>query len=262
MGFIGGSLGYRLLKRINPGGARDNCSGDGYAGRSKIEVLFDKSVWSDVQGKTVVDFGCGTGTEAIEIARRGARRVIGLDIRESVLAAGREAAMSAGVSDRCVFATRTDEKADVIFSLDAFEHFDDPAHILGVMRDLVKDDGCALVVFGPTWYHPFGGHLFSVFPWAHLLFTEHALIRWRADFKNDGATKLSEVEGGLNQMTIRRFETLVARSDWMFKSLECVPIRQARQLHLPANALTREFLTSVVRCSLRPRGTMLQQGNG
>jgi hypothetical protein len=55
-----------------------------------------------------------------------------------------------------------------------------------------------------------GGHLFSVFPWAHLIFSEQALIRWRSDFKSDGATRFSEVAGGLNQMTIRRFERLIA----------------------------------------------------
>ena len=69
-----------------------------------------------------------------------------------------------------------------------------------------RTGGCIFVSFGPTWYHPLGGHLFSVFPWVHILLTEDALIRWRAQFKTDGARKFGEVEDGLNQMTIRRFE--------------------------------------------------------
>ena len=56
----------------------------------------------------------------------------------------------------CMFTTHTDEKADVILSLDAFEHFDDPAEILRIMRRLLKDDGCMIAAFGPTWYHPLG----------------------------------------------------------------------------------------------------------
>ncbi len=51
------------------------------------------------------------------------------------------------------------------------------------MNTLLQPAGEVLVSFGPTWYHPLGGHLFSVFPWAHLIFSEKALIRWRSTFK-------------------------------------------------------------------------------
>ena len=61
------------------------------------------------------------------------------------------------------------------------------------------------------------------------------------------ATKFSEVRGGLNQMTIRQFERIVAMSDFRFESLEAVPIRK---LKLMQNRLTREFTTAVVRCKL------------
>ena len=115
------------------------------------------------------------------------------------------------------------------------------------MRSLVRDDGCVIAVFGPTWYHPLGGHLFSVFPWSHILFTERALIRWRSDFKTDGAQKFGEVEGGLNQMTVRRFEKLVAESDFRFDTFEAVPIRKLKPI---ANRMTREFTTAIVRCKL------------
>lgn len=251
MGIIGGTLGYQLLKRISRAGREGRMTeGDPYAGRSKIETLVGASVWDEIRGKTVIDFGCGEGGDAVEMAQRGARRVIGVDVRESVLERARAAAERAGVADRCHFTTGTDERADVIVSLDAFEHFDDPAGVLRAMRALLSDDGRALIVFGPTWYHPLGGHLFSVFPWAHLVFTERALIRWRSDFKTDGATRFGEVEGGLNQMTIRRFRRLVAESPFRFESFEPVPIRRLRPL---SNALTREFTTAVVRCKLVPR---------
>jgi hypothetical protein len=82
------------------------------------------------------------------------------------------------------------------------------------------------------------------------LFTERSLIRWRSDFKCDGAARFGEVEGGLNQMTIRRFEHLVAASEFEFASFDAVPIRPMRFL---ASRLTREFTTSTVRCRLVPR---------
>ena len=77
------------------------------------------------------------------------------------------------------FGTSTNELADVIVSVDAFGAFSDPAEVLRVMDRLLKPSGEVFISFGPTWYHPLGGHLFSVFPWAHLLFAEEALIEWR-----------------------------------------------------------------------------------
>ena len=143
--------------------------------------------------KVIIDFGCGDGEDAVEIAKRGARKVIGVDILEHSLARARKRAAEYGVTRNCTFTTKTDEKADVILSLDAFEHFEDPAEILRVMRRLLKDNGRVLAAFGPTWYHPLGGHLFSPFPWAHLIFTERALLRWRSGFKGDRGPELEEV---------------------------------------------------------------------
>lgn len=250
MGIIGGTLGYQMLRRISADGETGLCDGSAYDGKSKMETLYGAGIWKELSGKTVIDFGCGTGEAAVEAAQHGARKVIGLDTSEKRLAAARQSAERAGVAARCEFAATTKERADVILSMDAFEHFDDPAHILKVMRGLLREGGCVIAVFGPTWYHPLGGHLFSIFPWSHLIFTEKALIRWRSDFKTDGATRFSEVEGGLNQMTIRRFERLVAESDFRFASLEAVPIRKLKPL---ANNFTREFTTAFVRCRLIPR---------
>jgi SAM-dependent methyltransferase len=253
MGVIGGLLGYELLKRISPTGHTGNCDARAYTDRSKLEALFGPQIWQEVHGKDVIDFGCGSGAEVVELATHGARRVTGIDIRTSALREAELLARQAGVADRCVFATSTDARADIIISLDSFEHFEDPEQILLTMRELIHNQGRILAVFGPTWYHPFGGHLFSVFPWAHLVFTEAALIRWRSRFKSDGARRFREVEGGLNQMTIRRFERLVARSPLAFDRFETVPIRR---LDWAAHRWTREFTTSVVRCRLVPRRTV------
>jgi len=250
MGIIGGEIGYFLLRRISSNGETGYCDGSAYEGVSKLEKLLGPSIWQETQNKIVIDFGCGDGEDAVEIARRGAKRVIGVDIRENALANARKTAAAHEVGERCTFTTRTEEKADIILSVDAFEHFDNPAEILRIMRGLVKDDGCVIAAFGPTWYHPLGGHLFSVFPWAHLLFTEKSLIRWRSTFKTDCATRFGEVEGGLNQVTIRRFEKLISESDFMFAELETVPIRK---LSAFANGFTREFTTAIVRCKLVPR---------
>ena len=244
--FLFTDLQYRILKRVAPG-EPGHLTGAAYAGKSKLSILLGPDLLDQLKGKVVVDFGCGDGDQAIEIAQHGAHRVIGVDIRTDALERARKHAIEAGVADRCEFAEKTLDKADVVVSLDAFEHFEDPAAILDIMYDLLKPGGAVVASFGPTWYHPFGGHLFSVFPWAHILFTEGALIRWRNDIRDDGATRFHEVEGGLNQMTIARFEKLVAKSKFRLDMLEAVPIRRLKPIH---NPLTREFTTAVVRCRL------------
>jgi SAM-dependent methyltransferase len=250
MGIIGGALGYRILRKISRDGENALMDGSVYRTTSKLETLLGTEVWDEIAGKTVLDFGCGAGTEAVEMARGTAKKVIGLDIQDHLLEQAREKSFLSGVDDRCTFTTRTDERAEVITALDSFEHFDDPLSILKTMRGLLVENGCVLVSFGPTWLHPLGGHLFSVFPWAHLVFTESALIRWRSDFKSDGATRFNEVAGGLNKMTIRTFEKIVADSPFRFAELKLQPIRMLKAFH---NRLTREFATATVRCKLVPR---------
>jgi SAM-dependent methyltransferase len=250
LGFIGGWVGYKLAKNLCRDGETGYCDGSAYDNKSKLEILLGKDIWAEFENRTVIDFGCGGGADAIEIAKRGAKRVIGLDIRENALQEAKERAAKQGVESICSFSASATEKADLILSVDAFEHFDDPLGILKIMRGLVKDDGKVIAVFGPTWYHPLGGHLFSIFPWSHLIITEKALMRWRSEFKTDGATRFSEVEGGLNQMTIGRFEKLVNRSEFKVHKLETVPIRGLAPM---TNRLTREFTTAIVRCQLTPR---------
>jgi len=240
------ALQYRILKRLGP---RDTESAGESAvvGERKLERLLGDWLLSEIPGKRVIDFGCGGGSEAVALAQRGAAFVTGLDIRPHLLEIAAEKARAAGVAGLCRFCEKPSEPADLIVSIDSFEHFEDPSEILKVMHEMLAPGGKVIVSFGPTWYHPYGGHLFSVRPWAHLVFSEEALIRWRSDFKTDGATRFCEVEGGLNQMTIGRFERLVARSPFRLDRLEAVPIRRLARLH---NRMTREFCTAVVRARL------------
>jgi SAM-dependent methyltransferase len=244
---FGGEIGYRWLRWISPPQKHRIRDGEVSDARSKLEISFGPGFWTEIAGRVVIDFGCGDGRESVEMARRGAARVIGVDNRPHVLEAARIRAAEAGVPTICTFAERVEATADVIVSIDAFEHFEDPGAILTLMAGLLRPTGSLLVSFGPPWFHPKGGHTFSVLPWSHLLFSEKSLIRWRSDFKSDGATRFTEVEGGLNQMTIRRFEHLVGRSGLVVKSMEAVPIQRTRLLH---NRLTREFLTAIVKCRL------------
>src|ERR1043166_8282952 len=111
MRLIGGTLGYHLLRRISVDGETGYCDGSAYHGVSTIEKLLGENIWRDTRDKVVIDFGCGDGEDAVEVAARGAKKVIGVDIRERALAKARQAAAQRGGSGRCTFTTRKNEKA-------------------------------------------------------------------------------------------------------------------------------------------------------
>jgi SAM-dependent methyltransferase len=250
---LGGELGYRLLCRLAPpaimAAEHAHPAANPAQPESMLVRYFGQDFWKAIIGATVIDFGCGFGGDAIELIRRGARQVIGIDIREWVIERARQNATTAGVSDRCIFDKDTPVRADVITSVDVFEHVANLADELQRLHRMLAPRGCIWASFGPTWYHPKGGHMFSIFPWSHILFTERALMRWRASFKpGPPLTRITDTD--LGKMTISRFLRTVERSPLRLESLDLVPIRSLRVLHTRA---TREWTTAVVRCRLVAR---------
>jgi len=81
--------------------------------------------------KTVLDVGCGSGPYVVEAVRRGARRVVGLDMAPAMLDLAQRRAAATGVADRCEFVEGT-------FPADAPDGTFDHAIIMGVM-DYVPD---------------------------------------------------------------------------------------------------------------------------
>jgi SAM-dependent methyltransferase len=253
MGIIGGIFAKKILNAVAPpqrrilGSKEPNKESKT---KSNLKTHFGDDFIEKIHGKTVLDFGCGFGVQSVEVAKLGAGKVIGIDILENRLSGATELAEAQGVGNICQFTKSTDQKADFILSKDSFEHFDDPSKILILMDQLLKPEGRVLASFGPTWYHPYGGHSFSVFPWAHLIFTEKSLIEWRSQFKNDGATRFREIDGGLNQLTIRRFESTVECSPFRIHKYSAVPIFG---LSVLASKPLREFGASIVRYELVKR---------
>ncbi len=81
MGIIGGTLGYRLLNRLSFQQGFLGEAGSIYENRGKLDVFFGDAIQHDLLDKVGLDFGCGEGREAVQIAQRGARYVIGVDAR-------------------------------------------------------------------------------------------------------------------------------------------------------------------------------------
>jgi 2-polyprenyl-3-methyl-5-hydroxy-6-metoxy-1,4-benzoquinol methylase len=56
-----------------------------------------------LEGKRVLDIGCGSGPYVAEAARRGAAKVVGLDMAEGMLELAQRRVETAGLVDRCQF---------------------------------------------------------------------------------------------------------------------------------------------------------------
>ena len=205
------------------------------------------------QDKTVLDFGSGHGWQAIAMAQRGARQVVGVDIVHADRATNNAAAH--GCSDRTRF-YRSFPKAlrgtfDVVLSCRSFEHFSDPAGVLQEMRDAAVPGGLVVITFAEPWWSATGSHMsfFTKVPWANLWFSESTLMAVRNRFRDDGATRFEEVAGGLNKMTLAKFERLIAACGMNEKFRRYYATKRLPFVtRLP---LVREFLVSAVAAILQ-----------
>jgi len=73
--------------------------------RKSMKLRFQDAVEScdPIEGKTVLDVGCGPGHYSITLAKRGARKAVGIDFADGMLRIARQHAEQAGVGGRCEF---------------------------------------------------------------------------------------------------------------------------------------------------------------
>ncbi len=73
--------------------------------RRSIRLRFERvmDLCQPLNGRSVLDIGCGTGTYAIRMAQRGALGVLGIDPAPRMIELARERADARGVASQCTF---------------------------------------------------------------------------------------------------------------------------------------------------------------
>jgi 2-polyprenyl-3-methyl-5-hydroxy-6-metoxy-1,4-benzoquinol methylase len=179
-----------------------------------------------IRGRNVLDHGCGYGFQSVAMCKLlGAGSVFGVDAVAENLEASRRLAQENGVAERASFGPTVPAERqgtfDVVLSLSAFEHYSDPAGELRMMKDQLKPGGVVLLAWAEPWYSHSGSHFNNYtrlpftnypLPWISLFFSDEAMLRLRERFRADRPQRIEDISGGLNRMTLARFEKIVNES--------------------------------------------------
>ncbi len=115
----------------------------------RYRITFEQA--GDVTDKKILDVGCGSGVYAVDFARRGARRVLGVDLSANMLKLAEQEAERHGVTDRCEF-VRADflglelrEKFDISVAMGVFDYV--PEQVAFLRKMVALTTGKVIVAF-------------------------------------------------------------------------------------------------------------------
>lgn len=148
----------------------------------------------NVQGRKVLEIGCGSGNRCLELLRMGAKEVVGIDIIGSEIEKAYDLCDNANDIPQssyrffCTDIADLDEyDFDLVVSENTFEHILD---VEGTLREIDKRTNRKaeiLLGFGPLYYSPYGDHgwmravlpfrRYFSWPWGHILFPESFIFQ-------------------------------------------------------------------------------------
>jgi ubiquinone/menaquinone biosynthesis C-methylase UbiE len=151
-----------------------------------------KASWSrfsdaDVNGKDVLDFGCGNGPLSLFLAANAQpKSITGVDLYPDAIARAREALtrMVPPPAAKVNFLEGSeegipvpDQSMDTLLAFDCLEHVMEPAAILAEWHRVLRPGGKVLIEWFP-FAGPYGPHMEALvpIPWAHILFGQRAMF--------------------------------------------------------------------------------------
>ena len=151
------------------------------------EALFAKYPNWDIQGKTVLEIGCGLGGRSAYLAASGARCVVGIDINAGEIHEAPDlcARVCPKALDRIQYLSCKENERlpigqfDVVILVDAMEHVVSPYQVVQAAYDYVVPGG-KFYFSSYGWYHHSGSHT-GLLPFVNVLFSDETIlnvIRW------------------------------------------------------------------------------------
>jgi ubiquinone/menaquinone biosynthesis C-methylase UbiE len=108
--------------------------------------VFTLGALGDLEGRKILDVGCGSGRYSVELARAGAE-VVGVDFSEEMLSMARRRAEEAGVTDKTTFisgdfttwAAEAGTHFDAAFAMGVLDYVDDAPGFIKMMADVADE---------------------------------------------------------------------------------------------------------------------------
>ncbi len=262
------------VDRILPGprvGGRD--SHEAYSeweygiGKSLLE---EYSEWfGALEGKRVLDIGCGLGGKSVAYAEAGAG-VTGVDLDPVHAAGALGYAIKRGSPIEVVTGDAADlpfleGSFDLVIANDSMEHFSRPAPALAEFARVTRAGGLVFLFFTP-WGSPLASHLYDHIhtPWCHLIYSERMLEQLlelslqrlgNSDPAGDAARMMAEYRAGNNRIDVASYRSIlegVPSLETVFEELKPPRFRVLG----PLTSIPRlgELFTGTVTAVLRKKG--------
>lgn len=176
----------------------------------------------DLKDRVVMDLGCGQGALCIDLARSGAKKVIGVDVdeRRSKFARDNLAQNFAELADviefHSVYLHDYDPapQFDYVFSKDTFEHVMGLEGLLQDIKQRLKPGGRLYTGFGPIYKAPYGDHGLTksmlLGPWGHLILGEKRLVARVNRTRKEQVQSIEDL--GMNKLTFAEYARLFKES--------------------------------------------------
>ncbi|MFC1514714.1 class I SAM-dependent methyltransferase [Candidatus Omnitrophota bacterium] len=108
-----------------------------------------------IEGRAFLDVGCGSGRYCLELARRGAKRIVGIDVSEEMLQMAYQACKSQDLLQKCEFIETDvsqfmpDESFNVSIAMGLFDYVKEPLPVLKNIKAVTTD--YMLIAFPRRW---------------------------------------------------------------------------------------------------------------
>lgn len=236
---------YRLSRSLKKPPSAQASDADSYAAwrEDEMRASWQRFSDADIDGKDVLDFGCGEGPLSLFLAKeKRPKSILGVDIDAVAIERANvalDAAQRTLSTQQVSFALgdtsgipAPDQSADTILAFDCMEHVMDPEAILAEWHRVLRPGGKVLIEWYP-FKGPYGPHMNGLvpIPWAHVIFGEKALFETAArlydapDYEADhwdldengkklpnkwAQVKSFREQGYLNELDIPTFNRMVA----------------------------------------------------
>ena len=180
---------------------------------------FNKINFKDLK---IIDLGCGHGALSIDLALKGARQVIGIDLNEELIFFAIENLLNnyQNLKSKVIFRfidleSIKEDDFDLIVSKSSFEHIIRLDTLLVEMKNKLKIGGKIITGFGPLYNSPFGDHnrlrhklpLSHKLPWAHIIISEKYLIK---KLNKERVIKVKNIHDlGLNGLSLKQYKDIL-----------------------------------------------------